>query len=281
MQSFLTPRRLLILVIVVLAISSLQPNARASWIARPWRGLVELFATPIRVPLHELGVAMRSQGPRELNFDDKTSPGYAMQRIAALQVEVGQLREENRRLRGVRSIIGESSALAQVDAAMTGVTGPRDVPILRIDRGTSSGVTKGRIVVTNFHLVGEVVSADLMTAQVKPITAARTKVLARLMPPGAEALREGPGVWLEWSPDQQAFVQQISSAVQIAVGDFAVFADEGSLPDARGFFLGQVVSVGDDPMDPYNFKRVIVAPTYRLEQLRRVTVLVPMEEGEK
>lgn len=278
MQSILTPQRLLILVIVLLAISSIQPGSRANGIARPFRGLAELFAAPIRVPLQGLG-ALRDAGPRDLDIPDLTHPGYTYQRIAELETRIDKLEEDNRRLRGVRSIIGErASPPALVDARVTAVTGPRDTPILRIDRGTTSGVTNGCIVVTYFHLVGEVTTTDLMTAQVKPITAARSKVLARLMEPGTETLREGSGIWLEWSPDDQAFVQQISSSVNVQEGDYAVFADEGSLPDALGYFLGQVTAVRDYKPDPYSFNEVVVRPTYRLDQLRQVTVLVPIEE---
>jgi len=278
MQSFLTPRRLLILVILLLVVTSFLPGPRATALASPVRAIVETLAAPIRYPLHALGASVRAEAPRDLQLTEPTNRGHDLRRIAQLEDEVDRLREEVRQLRRVRSIIGETAPLVQVDAAVTGVTGPRAAPILRIDRGASAGIEKRQIVVSGFHLVGEVVIADPMTSQVKPITSADTKVFVRLMPREEATLREGPGVWLDWNPEERAFVQQISTAIVAEVGDLAVLADDGWRSEARGFFIGQVTAIRDYKPDPYNFKELVVRPTFLLEQLRRVTVLVPMEE---
>lgn len=282
MLSFLTPRRLLILIVVALIVSSFLPARRATALATPLRWLAETFATPIRAPLHSLGVAIRSTPPRELDLADPTNPGQYLARINQLEIEVDRLREENRQLRRVRSVVGQTAPLVQVDARVTAVTGPASSPVLRIDRGAGDDLEQGQIVVSGFHLVGEVAVVDSLTSQVRTITSEKMSLLVRLMPPpdgGAASLRPGVGVWLDWSAELGAFVQdQVAASMDVREGDFAVLADEGWSPQAQGFFLGQVTHVGPDPADPLNYKRIVVEPTFELDHLRRVTVLVPGEQ---
>ncbi|MCC6682057.1 MAG: hypothetical protein IT445_14240 [Phycisphaeraceae bacterium] len=273
---FLTPRRILILLILLLLVSSFLPGHRADSLASPLRSIVETFATPIRAPLHNLGVAMRPAASQPQQPHEPADPGQVLRRIAQLELDVESLLRENRQLRRVRDIVGEQAPLVLVDARITAVTGPPNSPLLRIDHGSRQHIAPGDIVVFDYHLVGEVASVDPMTSQVQPITTHGAKLLARLMPnDGSAQLRPGSGVWLEWDVDQQAFVQDkmpIATAAQ--VGDFALLADEGWLPKAQGCFIGQVTSVRDDPMDPYSFKQLIVRPSFQPQHLRRVTVLV-------
>ncbi len=274
---FFTPRRILALVILLLLVSSFMPGHRATLLAGPLRSIAETFATPIRAPLHNLGVAMRpeiSQPPQQPH--EPADPGQILRYIAQLELKVESLQRENRQLRRVRDIVGEQAPLVLVDARVTAVTGPPNSPLLRIDHGSRQHIAAGDIVVFDYHLVGEVTSADPMTSQVQPITTHGTKLLARLMPnDGSGELRPGSGVWLEWDDDLKAFIQnKMPIATPAQVGDYALLADEGWLPKAQGCFIGQVTSVNDDPMDPYSFKQLIVRPSFQPQHLRRVTVLV-------
>jgi hypothetical protein len=45
--------------------------------------------------------------------------------------------------------------------------------------------------------------------------------------------------------------------------------------EARGFIVGKVVSVEDDPSDPTLRKRAVVRPIRPLDSLSRVTIVLP------
>ena len=164
-----------------------------------------------------------------------------------------------------------------VNARVTAYTGAAARPVLTIDRGTRAGIQDGTVVAHGFNLVGRVVHAGPLTADVRLITHREQKLQVRLVPPGPDAEPRRVRVQIEQRDDGHTFGVQVSRSVTVEKGDLAHLADVSWPREARGFVVGQVRSVKRAPEDPYSFKNVVIEPIPPLTTLSEVTALVPME----
>ena len=283
-RSPLTPRRLLAVVVVMLLIASFLGETVAANIAHAPRVLVGTALNPLTHPLYTLSRNVRggSADTHAFSEDRKSRQeleeelGHALRRLDRLRQEHEQLQREFSQVTRTREQLG-LSGVRLVRARVTAYGGDPAAPVLTINRGTQTGITRGTVVVSGFNLVGEVVHAGPMTANVRLITAPGTEFRVTLRPPEAEDTQRQTDVHIEARSDGGTFGVQVSARSEIEVGDFAHLSDPRWPREARGFVAGQVRSVEPTPDDPHVFRDVVIDPIPPLSALPELTALVPAE----
>ncbi len=297
-RSFLSPRRLLQLLIAALLFSSLARLDIATAIAGPPRRLLMLVLAPMQKPVHAFSNWARGEAPPILPLGDASQLQEQNQRLSQ---RVAQLEDE---LRGAQQRIAELAAVRLeaalqlrkvqlIDAGVTTWQGG-SAPTITINRGSNHGLAPGQAVISGSNLVGRVASVSATTATVSLINQSGQLLDVRLKAPGDGAAAKAGGTTIAASGGREIRLQlgaergkELFTAVAargdpIQAGDLAhlrlaegVAATDSRWPDeAAGFIVGQVVRTEDDPDDPKLRMRVIVQPLRELRRLTRVMVLV-------
>lgn len=290
-RSFLTPRRLLALLAVLLLVSSFLPvdqDSQAAEQRRAWgsrlaerpRALVAAAISPVTRLLHALSTGLRSQDRDPVLWDTwddlAVRYGRALQRNERLEQENTALKRQIAQLSQIRELFG-LAGVSLVDARVNASSTDPLNPVLTINRGERHGVRRQMAVASAFSLVGEVTNVGPFTSDVRLITAPGTQLRVRLVPPTPDAAARTIEVQLERAEDGPWFEVQLGTQQPVQPGDLAHLSDPIWPTEAMGFVVGQVIEVGPDPDDPLNFQRVIVKPIPPLTRLNRVTVLVPTD----
>ncbi len=278
MTRFLTHRRSLAIVVLLLLVSCIARDRWSTGAARLPARIIQAVAAPLQWPLHRAGAAVRGPGRTmpPLNTDEaawQVQAGEALRYIGQLEEQL-RVAEERLAMLTQAQEMGLTGA-THVEARVTGVAGDATRPVLLIDKGSSRGVTPDAPVVFGVNLVGRVQDVSPATARVELITAGDARLFARIGPPrtqdGARQLREQ----LRRSPDGPWFEAQVTINAPVEVGDWATLVDELWPSEAFGYVIGTVSRVEEDPRNPLQFKRLIVEPMPRLAQLRTVVVRAP------
>jgi len=279
----LSQRRLLpVLVAVLLICSFLPPGLSERLFGRP-RHLKDLLLTPIADPLHALSMALRHSSPGQpltvtADAEELARSRNYLRRLAAA------LREAHEKLAQFERISALARAgqlnlrgLDLVSARVTGWVGPPDQPVLMINRGRGARLTPGLAVSDGGNLVGYGQDVGPMTSSIILLTSSRAPLEVRIVPPTLESpARELPG-YLEYEARRRCFFLVTAKQTDVRAGDRAHLTGGGWPDEARGLVVGQVVAVEPDS-DPH-FNRVLVQPMRDPRYLRRVIVLVPVEEA--
>lgn len=276
-RSLLTRRRALVLIAALLVAVSLLPARVVDTVAGPPGKLVAAALMPFTVPLKTMADSLRRPTAIELGIEDEHHPGQTKLYIEQLEIELAELRRENRALRQVEAVLGEGRGVRQVPARVGRYSGDRVNPTLTINRGTSQGVAVGQVVVTGFSLVGEVEQAGPVTATVRLFTAAESRLQVRLVPPVVGEPPHRVGAWMQVEEDGERFVIEVDRDSPVAVGDLAHLEDSRWPREAQGFVVAQVVTVRPDPRDPHMRRVVLLEPIVPLRSLSQVNVLVPTD----
>lgn len=286
-SSFVTPTRLLLLVLAFLVFASFARLEVAISIASPPRDAVRFVLDPATLPLHALAASLRSDDalpvattdPGELAEENRRLLQYARQledQLRIAQDRIGELAQ----MRSSSALKLESIRL--VDAGVTSWQGGA-MPMLSINRGSDDGIELGMVVASGANLIGRVAKVSAGSATVSLINAPGTLLDVRMLPPLA-----GPApheVVLQCQPVQgsETFWAEAAQSDPIQAGDLAHLrlADNALATqmrwrdEAAGMIVGQVVRVEDHPSDPKLRTRVLIEPRRKLQNLTRVVVLVP------
>lgn len=195
---------------------------------------------------------------------------FASQENKALKEQVGKLLSENATLR--KKLAETETLLSQkqyVDPRTYKLLPARPIGLgryLKIDQGSSSGVTVGQAVIFEDSFVGKVVSVSVQAANIQLLTDPDSKVAA------FSTNKEGKakGV-LSGQFGTEILLDKILHEEKIAEGDL-VYSDglEGFLP--RGLILGEVGQVLERENEV--FKQAKVVSVFDIRDLELVFVIL-------
>lgn len=282
---WLTQQRLLAAVIAGLVVCSLLPSDLVDYLARGPHVIVHtLTARPITLVA---SVTPDLRDDRSESIDPDLSRAQlerkwrrAYRRNRKLAHELTRLRQQMQQLQNVRARLADRG-VTLVEARVAGLTGGSENVRLTIDRGRRNGIAKGQAVVSGGNLVGEVVAAGPVTADVRPIVTPGSSLSAILTPSRSVA---GPGeqtagvrqvaVRVKWNGEQGLFTAAPGADETVKVGDVALLNDQTWPATAQRAILGKVIRAEPNPRRPV-LQQVRIKPLAPITQLDRVTVIVP------
>lgn len=281
-RGLLTPQRVLIGLILLLVVSSLLPARYAASISAVPRFVVEPLIGMASQPLTWVSAQVRGSEARPLITSDAATfeENYFHMKnyVAALQQENEQLRREIADLEQVPKDIRRAMAILPARV----VAGPRHQldDTLTINRGRADRIEPNMVVTSGYNLVG-LVSEEVAgsSAKVRLITSPTMSLSVTIVPPLAPPDAVGLPAKLRLERDGQTFAADARKQDQVAVGDLAHLRDESWPNEARGYIVGQVVAVIDNPDDPILRRVIRIRPRPDLRYLTQVSVLVPKEGG--
>lgn len=195
---------------------------------------------------------------------------FAAQQNKALKEQVGKLIAENAE---VRKQLAESEAMLSqekhLDPKTFNLFPARPIGLsryLRIDKGSSSGIKSGQVVVFEDNYIGKVKTVAAESASVELITDPDSKVSVFTLNKEGKA----KGI-LMGQFGTELLLDKILHEERIAIGDL-VYSEglEGFLP--RGLILGKVNEVLDRENEI--FKQAKVAPIFDIGDLDLVFVII-------
>ena len=277
-ESWVSRRRVLAAALGAAALTSFAPARWAAAVFDKPRHVLEAVVSP---PVHGLkllcdalvqpgDLAYTSQRPDDLRANLEEALRYnerLRQELAEARAQIAQLSRvrEHMDLQGVELVW----------ASVTGWSNDGDYPLLRLNRGAAVGLRPRQVVASGFNLVGRVVDVGPATATVHLLTAPRTHLAARLVPPFPGDPPRAVLADVHSTDDGDTFQAVVDTAEPVAVGDLAHLADDAWPPEARGLVIGKVTAVRDDPEDPTLRRRVTIQPIRPLAYLDRVVVMMP------
>jgi len=275
-RGWLNRRRILVVVIGMLLVSSLLPVSVARSIAIVPYTVVTAVLSPISRVLKTFADTLRPGCSLEIEagtFNSlRADRDQALKTIQELELQIIDLRERLARL--TESSVSESR---QIEARVIWYSSDLANPVLRINKGSKEGVTPSLAVVWGVQLIGMVQNANRLSAEVSPITAPGTGMWVRVVPPDPNSTRRLADQ-LRLSDDGRSFYLDVARDAPLEIGDLAHLADGQGIwpPEASGFVVGKVQKISDHPERPLSLKRAIVQPLYDLPRLSRVAVLEPV-----
>lgn len=281
----LTSHRLLFVIAVVLLINSQLPASVAGLAGRVLQPVLDLVVLPVRAPLHSLAVGLRpSDDLTVLTDTPQTREQLATElRVARNRIDgLEQLVEELKRRLDLVESVGEygETPTRPLSAKVNNYTDTGPSQIITINRGANHGVEPGMTVVHDYSLVGRVVApVGPVSANVELVTSHDAVFQVRVQPRGSDVTY--PNIRAAPSGDGRTFIAQVGRDSPIRELADVRMADAVYYPDARGWVLGVVESVGDYPDDPTLYKQLVIRPELDLRYgLEEVVVLLPVEETE-
>ena len=240
----------------------------AAEVLRPVRGLLGFAASPLETASERVG--------RAVNGDDEEEFQEKALKYEEEAAETARLRQENERLR--KLLRGEQasfkySPLAQVVSPVGGQLTKRVV----INIGTKDGVAPEQpVVVGNNTLIGRTTSrVTPNTAEVLLVTDQNFAAGVQVLPgDGSTTDPHGEGL-LRTSWEGYLGVDYVDLNAKAEQGDFVVTsgrAGERELLFPPGLLVGTVESVSSRDIDQY--KKIIVTPTVKADDLQEVRVIV-------
>jgi rod shape-determining protein MreC len=272
----LTPRRVLLLLVLVMVLSSLMPPWVAGKFSHYPRNIVHGLTLPF---VHGLTKVSNWLRPGEADHPDLGDAQLIGEQNLLLQGQVMRLQEELRTTRELLAQVADVQALTGtgvtlIEARVTAQPASRSQAVITINRGEREGVRKGMIVASGYNLVGRVTATTAVDASVMLLTQPKQPPLAVVVRAGVQpayALATG----LELAPGGEEFISMLSKDDAIKEGDLAFLDDKAWPPESRGFVVGKVVRTEPDPADPLLRRRAIVRPVRPLDALTSVMVVVP------
>lgn len=281
----LTSHRLLFVLAVVLLINSQLPSSIAGLAGRVLQPVLDLAVLPVRAPLHSLAAGLRSSDddavdpPETAQTPEQLETAIRMARNRIDQLE--QLADELKRKLYLVESVSEygDTPTRPLSAKVNNYTDTGPSQIITINRGSNHGIEPGMTVVHDFALVGRVIApVGPVSANVELVTSHDAVFQVRVQPRDSDVtytnIRASP------SGNGRTFIAQVGRDSPIRELADVRMADAVYYPDARGWLLGVVDSVGDYPADPTLYRQLVIRPEFDLRYgLEEVVVLLPSEES--
>lgn len=277
-RSLLTQRRALALVVVLAVLCSMLPAGCSAKLTDRLSDVVHLPLMPFTNALHWFGARLHGPQPTaELGDTQRLANEYveALAYQRQLEEALADAREQIAQLAQIRNHRVFTGYSLQPAAVVAG--SDYTSPTITINRGTRHGVQPNQPVAFGTNLVGRVTDVGPTSATVTLITAPGSRLDVRFIPPQAGPAPLGDDGQLELFEGGPQFFCILDMTSPVQEGDLAYLSDERWPIEARGLFVGQVVTVEKAPDDPTLRKRVIVKPIPSLRHLTRVVVFVPIE----
>ncbi len=252
-RTLLTPRRMLALIVVLLVVSSFLGEGVAEAIAGGPRNVVSAVTSPFTSMFYALGTALRHEEPDATPWNEQRVSraqlereyGLALKRLDYLQEKIKQLEKERARYANLRAVAEgdeqlDLSGSSFINARVTAFVGEAGSQFVTIDRGTRSGIREGTVIIQgDFNLVGKVVHAGPVTADVKIITSPGTRLEVRLVPATVNAGPQSVRVQLHVRDDGKTFETQVETDTHVQVNDLAHLVDNRWPREAAEFRGGK------------------------------------------
>ncbi|QDU72320.1 rod shape-determining protein MreC [Mucisphaera calidilacus] len=250
----------------------LLPGSTVTALAGWPRGLLQSALAPMSQLFGQAGWS--GDGPTAVVSDTTRAPlaeGPSLDYLRALEDEnrrlrllVEQLAESNEMLTrpAVRQVLAPVLALAERNVGMT------------VGVGERSGVAPDDTVVSGPHLIGRVSNVAPLTSDIDPIARPGVRLQVRIVPATELQPNREVFAWVDYDRAEGAFVAELKLNAEVEAGDIAHLVDDRWPLLARGRVVGVVTKLDDRTSKPLLLKRVVIAPERRVENLRRVVVLV-------
>lgn len=276
----LTPRRSLLIIALLLFVNCMLPSQYGTKLGYVPRSIITAAAGPLAIPLKSLSDAVRGGAVEHPDFgteeDVLVELEHRMQQVVALEEALREAQDMIVMLSQSRELLS-LEGYQLLPARVAGYSSGRISPVITIDKGTTKGVREGAPVLYGISLVGRVTAAYPFTADVELITAKGTELQVRILPPTTGQAPRELIEMIKLADGRKWFEVLVEKDEPVEVGDLASLVDDRWPPEARGYFVGAVKRILDDPSDPLRFKRLFIEPLPPLESLSRVTVLAPVE----
>lgn len=203
--------------------------------------------------------------PRPAEAGDTKALGDVTAQLNAALVRINELESENRRL---RSELGfkESHLDTQFQSANVIYYDPSNfVRTVTIDKGTSSGLRVGMVVVSPAGLVGRITQTSANTSRVMLINDSRSSLYAVVQRSDTRAL----GIVQGRLGDDLGF-RFVPQAETISPGDLVVTSGRG-LSFPQGLFVGKIKEVRRNDVEM--FQEAVIEPAVDFTQLEAVMVI--------
>nr|WP_150279184.1 rod shape-determining protein MreC [Halopseudomonas salina] len=261
-----------VLVLSVLSIALMVVDARVAAL-QPLRSNLSLLLTPVYymadLPVRAWDTGYQLVASRlDLLAENERLRAEALLTKRKLQ-KLATLTEQNVRLRELLN----SSSLVDERVLVSELVGVDPNPFTQrilINKGESDGVFLGQPVLDATGLMGQVVEVMPYSARVLLITDATHSLPVQVNRNGLRAIASGTG------NNELLELRFIGDTADIREGDIVVSSGLGQRFPA-GYPVGRVVSVSQDPAQP--FADVRVAPTAQLNRSRYMLLVFSAESG--
>ena len=279
----LTPRRLLLLTVVLLLGLTQLPLPAARRVHAVPRNLVATASAPVVAVLRGLSLTVRPEGGRDIDYGPaetlRRNYAEALAWNSRLEAEVLQLRRKLDFYERTAGVLGEITRRF-IDARVARSIRSAREPQLVLAEGSRIGIAPGQPVVSGVHLVGRIgEEVGPLNARVELLMRPGLELQARIRPPVAVPQTRDFRELVTVTEDGKRLVGEVPIEQPVEVGDI-VHLDDPLWPiDAQGFLLGQIAEIDDRVERPVEFKRLVVEPGVDPQRLPRVTVLVEERSG--
>ena len=272
----LSPRRLLPMILIALALFSFAPAGWTGWV-KAARNPLETALIPVSDPVSSLLARAREpaaeEDPRVADLERQVQ----QQRLLRAQAEqrIGHLRAMVRDLQAGLMIAPDAPARS-IWASIVGYSPDPREGLIIAGRGARHGVTKGQTVALSrgVHLVGRVVDVSSRTSRILPITHARAGLLGAMVmtddPTGGFRtllLPQGDGTFTG---------DLVAEAVGVEEGQVVRLSDEEWPATSQMVVIGRVTRVGRKENQRLT---VDVTPEVNVGRVSEVVLRIPTDPG--
>jgi rod shape-determining protein MreC len=207
------------------------------------------------------------------SFHDLSAAEQENQRLrrelAQAQAQNLQLSEDGTENARLRELLDLQQRIPYRTVAATVIAAsPGSSSVIIIDKGTESGLTTDRPVITSDGIIGKTVAVFRRTAQVLMITDRASGVGALLEKNGTEGVLKGDG-------DGLCQLDYILNESQVSLGELVVTSGLDQIYP-KGLLVGRVVNISKGDV----YKAISVRPAAALDRLENVLVVLQSSASE-
>jgi len=268
----LSPRRLLPIILIALAVLAMLPTSATRWVAGA-RNPLETVLIPVSDPVSDLLAAAREDpgeaDPRVADLEEQIE----QERLLRAQAEqrVGQLRAIVRDLQAGLTIAPDAPARS-VWASVVGYSPDPREGLIIAGRGSAHGVIEGQTVAVarGVHLVGRVVDVARRTSRIVPVTHPRAGLIKAVVM--VDDPMSGFGALLTPLGDGTLTGDLVAEAEGIEEGQAVRLRDDSWPSSSQMVVIGRVTSVGRKENQRLT---VVVEPELNVSRVSEVVLRIP------
>ena len=273
-QSIFSSKRILIILVVSLLISSFLP-ARCSRVVSTYpRNLLTIAIAPATYLIKPWVDTLRRPSDLTVDLDNLEEYGRAKQQIIELQYKLSQANQRIAELSQIRDQL-HLVGIRLIPASVIAWSADNLNPTLTINRGTHHNLRNRLVVTSGFNLIGSIINTQLRASTVRLITTPGTHIIVLLTSGGTTNDPRRFVIQIHSVKNAEYFTADTDADAPIQLGDLAHLYDDSWPDEARGFLVGKIIAIEKHPDDPILRRRIIIQPVRSLTHLDHVTVIVP------